>query len=305
MGTPNLGGGNRNRGSFGTGFGMGTLMGMGMSGGRRRHSRRGFGGGMHGGTGTGCLVAILVIIAIVVLIGIVNSIGDISGNTFSATPSTRVREALPLNAADSSAPLFSDSLGWIENRAVLERGLNDFHTKTGVRPLLYITDNLSGNTRPSNEDMRIYAKERYQELIGSNQAHLLLLFFEYDLRNYKMQIEAGSQALTVMDEAEAQEILLDYVQRYYYSDYENSQMFSIAFSQAADRIMHVTKSPWIPVFIVFGIVLIIFIAYTWWNKQAEIKRRKAAETERILNQPLEAFGSDDAASQLAKQYEDK
>jgi len=282
---------------------MGTLMGMGMSGGGRRNMRRGFGHGGRGGSG-GCFTALLVIVLIFIVIGMLNGLGETGRmESLSVTPSTIEREALPRNAADSSAPLLVDNLGWIGSESTLRRGLNDFHAQTGVRPLLYITGNIFGNTSPSLNELRGYAEQRYTEIIGENQAHLLLLFFENDNNDYNMWVTVGNQARAVMDD-EAQGILMDYIQLHYYGNLDEDQMFSRAFSQAAERIMKVTTSPWIPVFIVFGIVLAIFIAFMWWKKRAEQKRLEAEETERILNQPLEAFGSDDAASRLAQQYDD-
>jgi uncharacterized membrane protein YukC len=120
-----------------------------------------------------------------------------------------------------------------------------------------------------------------------------------------MYVVAGNQARSVMDD-EARNILMDMVQRYYYSDRSEEDMFSRAFDQAGRRIMEVHRSPWIPVLIIAGVLLILFLLYTWWTRKKEKDALEAEQTERLLAQPLEAFGSStsDAASKLAQQYND-
>ena len=45
------------------------------------------------------------------------------------------------------------------------------------------------------------------------------------------------------------------------------------------------------------------IGFFWWRKAKEQKNREAAETERILNTPLDTFG-EDSVEDLAKKYQD-
>ena len=60
------------------------------------------------------------------------------------------------------------------------------------------------------------------------------------LGQYAMYIWVGSQALTVID-AEAREIIMDFIQNYYYSDLSNEMFFSRAFEGAGQHIMSVTR----------------------------------------------------------------
>ena len=297
---------NRHTGSgFGMGFGMGIGMGMGMNR-RRRRSPFMMGGGMRGGrhSGGGCGSLLLVIILLLLVLAVVAVLlpDDDSMGTGSVTTSTIRREALPAGAADSSAPMLVDSLGMIRNETELNRGLYNFWRRTGVRPLLYITDSLDGEAQPSNTQMQQFAEARYRDAIGDNQAHMLFLFLENAYGEYAMWITTGSQARSVMD-SEAQDILFDFVERYYFTDLEISLVFSRAFDGASERIMNVTTSPWIPVLIVVGVLAILLILFMWWKKRAMQKNLEAAQTERILSQSLETF--DDEASRLAKQYEDE
>jgi len=323
-------------GGFGMGVGVGMGMGM-MAGGRRR--RRGWGGGwggggwgwgrrrrmpmgggpmMHGGGGGGCGGCMGVILALVLVIIVVSMIGMFAGfalptmaggcagftTSAQVTRSTVRREALPGNDADSSVPLYVDNLNWIGNRVRLEDGLRNFHQRTGVRPILYLTGVIDGTTTPTAEQIRDFAERRYMELTDGNQAHVLVLFFENDRGARDMWITPGRQAGSVIDD-EAIEIMLDFIDRYYYGDLDEHDMFARAFDGAARRIMTVTRSAWIPVLVVAGILLILLLLHRWWSKKQEQKNLEAEQLERVLAQPLETIGNPhDQASQLAQQYQD-
>ena len=53
---------------------------------------------------------------------------------------------------------------------------------------------------------------------------------------------------------EAVGILADYLDRYYSSDLDDEEFFSLTFEKTAERIMTVTKSPWPTVLIVVAVV---------------------------------------------------
>ncbi|MCL2202882.1 MAG: hypothetical protein FWB88_02945 [Defluviitaleaceae bacterium] len=184
--------------------------------------------------------------------------------------------------------------------------MQNFHNRTGVRPILYITDSING-IQPwdlDDDTLSDFARERYVELTGTNQAHVLLLFLVNDQEEYNMWVQPGSATHTVMD-GEAIDILMDNVQRFWTMDRDKSLMFSRAFDQAGTSIMQVHRSPWVNVMIVAGVLLILFLLYTWWKAKQDQKNLEAEQTERILNQDLNEFGAgDDEASRLAQQYED-
>jgi len=319
-------------GSFGAGMATGMLL-----GGRRRRSMWGWGGGWgwgrprhttvvmpgggmgpgpgggRGGGGCGCftmiLVAFLIIIGIAILGQLLN-FGAPGGTGFmpnqQVTRSTVRREALPGNAADSSVPFIVDNNLWVPNRTVAETGMRNFHNATGVRPILYITNNLNG-VAPfdlTESQLNNYARALYPELTGTNQAHVLFLFVVSG-DEYAMYVQPGAAANTVID-TEAENILLDYMQHFWYTDGDNSRMVSRAFDNAGTRIMNVHRSPWINVLIAASVALILFLLYTWWKAKQDQKNLEAEQTERILNQDLSEFGNtgSDKASQLAELYED-
>ncbi len=201
----------------------------------------------------------------------------------------------------NETPYYTDELGWIGNQTQLLWGLKHFYQKTGVQPHLYITDTVDGTHYPSAEQLDLYARGLYDELF-TDEAHLLLVFFEYQ-SGYMDRYVCGTQAKAIIDQ-EAADILLDYIDLYYYDDsLTDEQFFSKAFSEAADRIMTVTRSPWIPAVIVIGLLITAAIGFAWWKQAKEQKEKEARRTEAILKTPLKQFG-DTKAEELAKKYDD-
>ena len=282
FGGPRMGGHVPIGGGFGWGWG-------------RRRRRGGF---FMGGGGSSMLI-------IFALIGL--------GIAFSATPrpaaqgvtpSTVNRTALPQGSAIDSGPMFTDNLGWIGNQTRLVSGMRTFFNRTGVRPHLYLVGNIYGTITPTDAQLQSYAQARYSELFN-DEAHLLLLFFENVHGQYGMWITVGNQAQSVIDQ-EAQDILMDFVQRHYYNrSLSTEDVFSRAFDDASRRIMTITRPVWFWPVIIGGVILVLLLLLRWWKKVQEQKNLEAEQTERILGQSLETFESTgNEAAQLAEKYRD-
>ena len=198
---------------------------------------------------------------------------------------------------------YTDEVGDVKSPNTLEAGMKYFYQKTGVQPYLYIVDNVNGAAPPTQDEMKAYANSLYDKLF-TDEAHLLLVFVDYGNNQYVDYYVTGTQATTVIDN-EAGNILLDYISRYYYdSSLSFDQFISKSFSDAADRIMTVTTSPWIPVLEIVGVVFVIGIGFLWWARSKQQKDLEANRTEELLKTPLEKFG-DTEADDLAKKYEEK
>lgn len=289
-------------GGFGGGFGgprMGWGPGFGWGGGWRR--RRG--GFFMGGGGPSLFIVLAIIGAAIAFSAVPQGAGR------NVTPSTIDRQALPQGSAIDSGPMFTDHIGWIGNPARLLPGMRNFFQRTGVRPHLYLVGEIYGTITPTNAQLESFANARYSELFD-DEAHMLFLFFRNARGQYGMWAAVGNQAQSVMD-GEALDILMDFVQRYYYDrNVGTEEMFSRSFDQASGRIMTVTRSPWIPVLVLAGLILILLLLLGWWKRAKEQKNLEAEQTERILGQSLDTFESSpgagsDPASRLAEKYGDK
>lgn len=289
-------------GSTGSSFGGGLL---GSYLGSKRNGESSGGGNNHRlsrGNPGGCGIAVFILLIFIIIIAVIFS-SNFSGSDI--TKSTVAREPLPEGSVNETG-YYTDELSWIGNKTKFTEGLKYFYDKTGVQPYIYITDTVNNSHNPSSSDLESFANGLYDELF-TDEAHLLFVFFEYegDPGNYMDYYITGTQAKGVID-TEAGDILLDYIDKNYY-DYSLSEeeFFSNSFSEAADRVMSVTKSPWIIVFVIIGILGIVVILFSWWKKVKKQKNLEARQTEEILNAPLKKF-SDIEAENLAEKYkEDK
>ena len=72
-----------------------------------------------------------------------------------------------------------------------------FFKKTGVKPYLYLTDNVYGSTEPSDKQMDTFANSLYDKLF-TDENHFLLVFQEYG-DYYMTWYVSGSDAAEVVD----------------------------------------------------------------------------------------------------------
>ena len=256
-----------------------------------------------GGVGCGIVIAVFALILLVsVFFACVDSYDTGSSYSSSVAASTVEREALPASAVNETA-YYTDADGdWIHYASQLESGLRHFYKKTGVQPYVYILPN---GTTTSTSDLQSRAEKLYGELF-TDDAHFILVFCDDGEGGYNCGYAVGSQAKTIMD-SEAISILADYLDRYY-SDFSLSEeeIFSKAFSDAADRIMTVTGSTArTTTKVLGGVAVVALIAGTVIivvKKRDEQKKAEAKRTQEILNTPLEKFGSDEV-EELAKKYQ--
>lgn len=322
-----IGGGSRGRGSFGSSGSSGRSSSG--SGWGNRSPRigpiirtgptyRNYGGGYRGSggnRGAGCggsMFGTIIIIGIVLIIlwsvlGSSNS-NQSSSSSNNITVSTVERKALPAGAVNETE-YYTDEVNWIGNRTQMTDGLSYFYQETGIQPHVYITDSVPDAVNVTMQEIEEYANQLYEDLF-TDEAHLLLLFYEpYEPfgiygDQYISYYVAGTQAKQVID-SEAGDILLDYIDRNYYdSSLSEEQFFSHSFKEAADRIMKVTTSPWIPVMLVGGGILFVAILFGWWRSRQQQRNLEAKRTEEILNKPLDTFGQTSQADELARKYSD-
>lgn len=221
--------------------------------------------------------------------------------TTNITPSTQSREPLPAGAVIET-DYYADNLFWIDNKAQLEAGMKHFYKKTGVQPFLYITDEVDGSRNPSSEQMETFSNNLYDELF-EDEAHLLLVFQDAD-GHYTDWVITGVQAKQVVD-TEAVNILLDYVDRYYYdASLTESQVFGQAFEKAADRMMSKTANPFVIIAVAFAAVVIVAIVGAVIVKKINQKKREAEQMERLLKMDLsQESAANPEVESLAEKYQ--
>ena len=271
--------------------------GMGYSGG-------GGGGGGGGGCGCGglgcggCFTVIIVVMVALFLLGIIGGVitdvgGTVSsagssGSSGSVAKSTVEREPLPASASHETG-YYTDEEDWFARPSDLESGLKYFYQKTGVQPYVYVVGSSHGTTLSA---LQTFADEQYDALFD-DEAHYLMVFYDDGSGGYSWAYAVGNQAKTVMDN-EANEILADYIDRYYYDNtITDEEFFSLSFEKTADRIMTVTKPASAYIMPVVGVIAVLLIAFFWWRAAVKARQKKAEQTAQILNTPLEEMGDPD------------
>lgn len=220
----------------------------------------------------------------------------------SVTRSTVDRTPLPKQYVTDTGDWIYDDMGWIRSEATVKKGLRYFYDKTGVMPYLVVVEKVDGTVYPSGQQVWDYGNEVYDNKF-TDEGHLVfVLQCEDGGVDYTMAGVTGTMAKTVIDE-EALEILYDYMDYNFNTDKSEDDMFADTFKSAADRIM--VKTPNYMPFYIYCICGVIssFILYAVVLKVIQRKREEAAETERILNTPVEKI-ADQELEDLADKYDD-
>lgn len=206
----------------------------------------------------------------------------------SVAKSTVERERLkPYASFDKST--IDDDAGWIHDKKALLRGMESFYKDTGVQPAISIHTDIYGERYLPDSEIEDFMTDTYDGLIGHERG-ILLLFCEYADSDWYAYYMTGEDAQTVMD-SEACDILMDYVADLYTnSSYSDEEYFGAIFEKTGKRIMTVTPTvaSRIPM-MVGGVVVIALVIGAIAALKAKHKRdaEKAAETERILNSPID------------------
>ncbi len=269
-------------------------------GGMRPPTGGGGGGGSSCGgccLGQGCLSVIIIVVVLFFIFAVVGGMMSTGGTSISSSgssssgsigKSTVEREALPLSASTETG-YYTDEEDWFSRPSQLEKGLKYFYQKTGVQPYVYVVGSSHGTTISA---LQAFADEQYDALF-KDEAHYLLVFYDNGSGGYSWAYSVGTQAKTIMDN-EANEILADYIDRYY-SDgtITDEEFFSLSFEKTADRIMTVTKPASAYIMPVVGVIAVLVIAFIWWRALVKARQKKAEQTAQILNTPLDEMGDPD------------
>ena len=266
--------------------------------------------GGSGGSGCGCsrIFSIILIFPMLIVMGIFYGVfesGDIS-TFFKIERSTIQREALPADKCQAIDKWYQDDWGdWIDKSGEAEAvksGLEYFYNKTGVQPYLWIMGE-EGKDYMSEGSLEELGDEKYKEMFGNDEGHLLVIFREYPnaSSNYICTVTPGSDAETIVMDEQAREILLDYIDFFYTNeDLNEGQFFKNAFMRAGDRIM-IKQLSNKQIFTIIAVVLIVIIGIII---TASIIRKKkvAVAKQKALQKQAEAQQAKAVAAQKQTEF---
>lgn len=275
-------------------------------GGPHYHSG-GYGYG-YGHSSSSSWVSILIFFIIIIIIISINS--SLISNSTKVPKNTTQRVAL--NGVVSKTDWYEDNIGWITSKNTLISGLEEFYKKTGIQPYVlfvpYSAEYWNGN------DINATKADAYLEKVYSekftDEAHFIFAYFQCK-NDSKSEMDgefrylSGYSADTIMDN-EAISILWGYFEKNYYNtSLSIEKMISNTFSETAKSIMSKPTNGWdfaIILIIVIVIILIIVFVYKMVKSKHQREKEKEEFTEKILEKPLETFGTD--TSELEKKYEE-
>ena len=196
----------------------------------------------------------------------------------------------------------TDELGWVDNESRTEKELKYFYDKTGVQPVILFKEYDSELQTDSQKTQ--WAEAHYEENFDQENIFLYVYFAEPNIDDVGyMTYVNGYQTSSVMD-SEAVDIFWNYIDRYWYTDMSTDDVLVKTYRQTADTIMKVsTTTKDIVLYGVIGITAIAALAFVLkiFKEKRAAEKERAAETEAILNTPLEKIG-DTESDDLAEKY---
>ncbi len=234
------------------------------------------------GKKVGRVVIVIAVLLLILVVLISNS------SSKQLTASTKVREPLAKDAVKIDAGYHTDGLHWIESAPKLTSGMKSFYEATGVMPYLYLAKDIYGDPYPEEQEFEDFAEDLYNSLFamdgGYDEAHVLVVFQQYtDDDDYGVYVLPGLAAASVMDE-EAQTILRDCINKYYWDEEKtNSEFFAAAFREAGKRIMQITRPAWYYPAITLGIVGAFAVVLTIIRTAVKAKEEQDKRNKEIVN----------------------
>lgn len=253
----------------------------------------------------------MVAIIIIVIIFAVRSCGSVFGFASGVTRSTEKRDKLDSKYVNYSNTWYEDELGWFgKNNNTVINGLEDFYQSTGIQPYICLVSYDSVEDNSSARDK--YIEDKYSELF-TDEGHMLFCYFackndKPDVMDGNWLYIVGKQTETVMDE-NAKQIFESYFMKYYEDDtsLDVDELFADTFSDSGKAIM---KGPihmrYVVIIIVAIVAAVVIIAMLikWWKARKAQKNKEQEDLERMLDKPLETFGTD-PVDELKDKYDDK
>jgi hypothetical protein len=248
-------------------------------------------------SGCGSIISTLVILIIVIAIVFSNlSFGGSGSNQ-------KLNRDKYTGDVDSSQGYYIDDSEGTEkfidktNEATLISGFKTFYNRTGVFPFLYIAESKPDASEYAGYDT--YEDMLYETLFNSEGNVLFVYIADED----NFYTAAGYNTTGIIDDESLTLIYRQIDSRW--SSGDVAIAFGDGLAAASKNIMAKSNTRVIVIAIIAGVVVIVVInvCFKWWKKKKEVEKEQAEQLEKILDTPLETFGTD--MSDLTQKYDDK
>lgn len=257
------------------------------SGGRRYYSRS-------SGGGCASILAYLIVFGIIMIALFSSSVGNSSSSSNAKLNREKFR-----GHVDSSNGYYEDTCveKFIDhtNEQTLISGFKEFYNKTGVFPFLYVIENTPDKSEYRGYDT--YQDYIYEELFDSEGNFLIVYIAEED----DYYFAAGYDTGEIIDETSL-DLICDKVNGYWYTG-DLAKAFGDGLEDASKNIMAKSNGRVIGVVVVVAVAVIVLVALliNWWKKKKAQDNKEQEDLEKILNTPLDTFGSD--INDLTQKYD--
>ena len=258
------------------------------SGGRRYYTRS-------SGGGCATLLAYLIVFGIIMIALFSSSVGS-SG----VSSNVKLNREKFRGHVDSSQGYYEDTCveKFIDrsNEQTLISGFKEFYNATGVFPFLYVIENTPDKSEYRGYDT--YQDYVYEQLFDSEGNFLIVYIAEEDDYYFAAGFDTGE----IIDEISL-DVICDKVNGYWYTG-DLAKAFGNGLEDASKNIMAKSNGRVIGVVVVIAIAVIVLVAMliNWWKKKKAQDNKEQEDLEKILNTPLDTFGSD--INDLAQKYDE-
>ena len=246
-------------------------------------------------TAVGCLSVILIILAIIL------AFTTIAG--FNSAKNAKNRVKLDKKVTKDIGYI-DDQLKWLDKKSTVEKGMKSFYDQTGVMPYLVITNSLGGTSVSNSSAVSAYTEAMYKKLFGTDDTHFLVLWYQENGSDDYAFMYCGAAANGVVD-ADARDVVMNYFNRYYTSDYDDNQYFAKVFEDSAEEIMKQSDSGWKTTLGMLILVIVVLVVMNIIDYKTTMKIKKQEAAAKILNANIENPGWKDDAETLSEKYTDE
>lgn len=268
------------------------------------HSRPRYysGGPTHysGGSGCGCGTFLIMLLILWALSSLLN-FADIktSERPTSSTTTKKLNKDKYDGAVCTKHGYYIDDSdpsmgGFIDrsNESTLVSGFKEFYKKTGVYPFLYIVESIPDGYN----NARDYSEYIYEKLFTEGDKVIegnLLILFVADEQNGEgdYYLTGGLNIGATIDDAATDIICAEINSRWDTGNLGN--IMGNGLKDASKSIMAKSNAKTFGMTAIIGLVviIIILIIFKWWKAAKAQKNKEQEDLERVLNTPLQTFGS--------------
>lgn len=184
---------------------------------------------------------------------------------------------------------------WFDSPSGTGNELKEFYDETGIQPEIVIKSAGADTIGLTDSEKESYAQEYFDQEGFEENTFLYMYFCEEDPDTVGFMCYVnGKQVDSIMD-SEAIEVFWNNLDKYWYQDMSTDDVFARTFQETAEQIMKKQRTGAdiaVMLLIVTAVLAVIFGVLHYMRLKSYNERKRAAETERILNADIHEMADD-------------